>query len=531
MTTYVQLGEEDLGLELARLIDIIHGNTAASTSAATGGTTNESKEESSSSSSNTLLETPSMKYVINTQYSELIRNGILRNTSKIHSLDSSTYDTLFSLVFSIVDRIDNTNEQYRIVRDLMNVVTDGSSLNTHSSVKLGLLVNLFNQFYGDEQAEQDVPSTIHRCIQRDITLEILYRTLQYAVDTKQSSAIQAQLKFLNTWLGTQYILDQQQDPSASTPAVALPASLTTPSSLGYQSHIYLLAYQATQDTYDSIGSIHSIQRNALQNEADAYLYRYLRSMSTAMNTPGMTQSALPYAAAAALRSISLPLSTSQPIGGAKAKAASYIPYTSSSAASSKFKQYTSPLDASKLLSLPIIQSLQHSKTERDRLLYELLSIVSSSNVKVFHDFVNQNQSFFSSTGLSTDSILHKLRTLSLCRLALEHERLSIDTVKERLELQNVIDVEDAVITAIMSGKLDAKIDEESNSIIIKRVTGINMWSGDIGDDRGGSVITGGSDSNWSTLSKKLSTWRTNVNAVLNTMHQNHPQQDIDLIEE
>jgi hypothetical protein len=81
-----------------------------------------------------------------------------------------------------------------------------------------------------------------------------------------------------------------------------------------------------------------------------------------------------------------------------------------------------------------------------------------------------NHKWMHSIGLVHDDVVRKLRTLTISSLGLASERISYAELAKKLSLSDVNDVEGVVIDAVLSGRVDAKLDQESQVVIIQYVT-------------------------------------------------------------
>jgi len=113
--------------------------------------------------------------------------------------------------------------------------------------------------------------------------------------------------------------------------------------------------------------------------------------------------------------------------------------------------------------------------------------------------------------LNEEELLRKLRTLTICSLGLEKERLSYSVLKEKLQCANLPAVESSIIDAVTSGCVEAKIDEANEEVIIlrsmRRVYDNKAWSG---------------------LGAQLVAWKKNLTNVLTSLHQAQAQQNVNI---
>lgn len=150
-----------------------------------------------------------------------------------------------------------------------------------------------------------------------------------------------------------------------------------------------------------------------------------------------------------------------------------------------------------LLELKAIRQL-HENREHAR-TYELFEIFALKDVKAFSAFNAANKGFIASLGLDEEELEQKIRAMTICSLAESHLSISYSLLKKHLELKEDDEVEDAVIDAVASGWIEAKIDEENEVVVIERHT-----------QRVFKKET------WKSMGQKLKKWRDNVSKLTNT---------------
>jgi hypothetical protein len=137
------------------------------------------------------------------------------------------------------------------------------------------------------------------------------------------------------------------------------------------------------------------------------------------------------------------------------------------------------LDPSHLFPLAIVQSLSTSNSANAASAFALLKLVVSGDVAGFAAFEKAHAAFLKEHTKELDSatLLRKLRTLALCQLAVANQVvaaagdnvLSYSAIRDALKLAPAEDVEGAVIDAVMAGRLDAKMDQEAETLCVKSV--------------------------------------------------------------
>lgn len=206
--------------------------------------------------------------------------------------------------------------------------------------------------------------------------------------------------------------------------------------------------------------------------AQSYLVKYLNTISTSDNSAVSAHAAR--AAVAAIRSFS-----ENPM---------------------EHPQY----DCDRIRKIPAVTALKGDKVHGAT--YSLLLIFATDTVAEYLELVKQHPKLCGDLGLDHDLNLQKLRTLTICSLGMEHERLSYDTLIDKLKVESKEEVESVIIDAVMAGRVDAKIDQETEQVLIQRTT---------------QRIFNKED--WKTIGNKLDVWKTNVHNVLATLHHAHAQ--------
>jgi len=165
-----------------------------------------------------------------------------------------------------------------------------------------------------------------------------------------------------------------------------------------------------------------------------------------------------------------------------------------------------------LLNLKAVQNLAKSNNPVHTNAYRLLTIFGSEDVKAFNAFVQENKNFLDQFGLSKKETLSKIRTLTLCNLALSGEYVSYAKLIEILHANDDDEVETVIIEAVKSGRIEAKIDQEGRQVLIERISP--------------RVFT---QQSWKQLADKVQRWKTDVAHVIGVLQQaqfnpNHPLQ-------
>jgi translation initiation factor 3 subunit M len=162
-------------------------------------------------------------------------------------------------------------------------------------------------------------------------------------------------------------------------------------------------------------------------------------------------------------------------------------------------------ECSKLLQYEAVTQLdgdaEHAAT------FALLDVLTSQDVPAFVAWAEKHKGHLSSLNIEYDTLLAKTRSLSLCALALEQEELEYATIQKALEIVDEDEVERQVIEAVMSGVIDAKIDQHRKVIIVSNATPPKF-----------------TQATWNELHSRLGAWRDNVQNVLSVLVHVREQQ-------
>ena len=177
------------------------------------------------------------------------------------------------------------------------------------------------------------------------------------------------------------------------------------------------------------------------------------------------------------------------------------------------------IDTSNLFPLTLIQSLTSSNNVNAAAAVALLKIVVDADLSGFAAFEKSHAGFLKENAVSLDSstLLRKIRTLALCQLAVANQSNTVDNVlsyaairtKLGLKSNNAEEVEEVVIDAVMAGRIDAKMDQEAETLCVKRIVGgvpQSLYAG------------ANSKAAWSALGARLKSWKQNLHTVLTTLN-------------
>jgi hypothetical protein len=156
-----------------------------------------------------------------------------------------------------------------------------------------------------------------------------------------------------------------------------------------------------------------------------------------------------------------------------------------------------------LMDLKAIQNVgTDSKTSA---AFELLRIFAYENVEAYEKFYKANKSKCDALGLNHEDNLRKARRLTICSIGLEKDTVTYTELMQRLGLNDSIEVEEAIVDAVASGCVDAKMDEANETVELERCTQRTF-----------------TQEHWVLLQDKLKAWtanvKANVDSVLSTLH-------------
>lgn len=160
-------------------------------------------------------------------------------------------------------------------------------------------------------------------------------------------------------------------------------------------------------------------------------------------------------------------------------------------------------DFEDLTALDSIQALRKS----DQTWADLLELFSSENYEEFQDFVESNPSFLADNGMNEETLVRKIRLLTLASLAAHASQtrtLSYKAIASALHVADS-DVEVWVIDSIRSGLVEGKLSQQKQEFLIHRST---------------YRVFG--ENQWREVASRLETWKgslTNVLAVIRSQKE------------
>jgi hypothetical protein len=159
------------------------------------------------------------------------------------------------------------------------------------------------------------------------------------------------------------------------------------------------------------------------------------------------------------------------------------------------------LDCSRLLSHSIVQELE--KNANFKPLFELVNIFANHTITeylVFAQDASNVKTLQESFGIDHEETVSKLRTVTLCCMGLDKEELLFSELQSKLQVADTLALEAAVIDAVMSGRLEAKIDQDKEVVAIQRSTSRQFQK----DDWAGLLVT-------------MDRWNNKIGSVLNNL--------------
>ena len=394
-------------------------------------------------------------------FARLIDDGVLASIDTVMEASESDLEAVFALTFALFPRL-AAADLSRVTTALIPHITSSPAPSATPSplVRLRLLVQLFNLLNATLGTATILPNLPLAAINQkaelatSTTTTVLLALLRYAVEARLSGELVTSLSMLQQLVQAWDIKPQ------------------------LASEFHRLAYEVVKQSGGGKGE-------------DESLYKYLRSLDKLSAADSQMKASGEYAFNAALRAISSPLSaTAVPNSASQSPAAS------------------SPLTPHRLLSLGVIKALAGGAADQ-KAIHQLLCLFATDDVDGYLAFSAAQTDFLSRHKLSHPLLLQKLRILSLCALASSSasSQLPYAAIQSRLSLPSTVDVEMAVIDAIVSGRLDARIDQDKDSVVVRRVTGSVLKV----RPSGAEVQV---EADWAVLEKRLGGWKANIQQVL-----------------
>ena len=493
MTTFVQLGEQDNAFDLANVLDRISGRSTTEQQLASAQRESnyqqllaEYEQRRDAGEDPSTLELPQQEdkselsqLVLEGAFARLIEEGVLKPIDAVMASGDADVEVVFALTFALFPRL-STNDLSRITHALLPHLTASSSSSSSPSpfTRLRLLTSLFNLLNATLGTSQILPNLpLHSTntladVGTELVATVLLALLDYVIASEQSKQVVHSLTTL-----TSLVVSWELEPTSV-------------------SQFYLKAYEVTK------------QVNGRGD--DEYLYKHLRALDrlTGPQAAGLMKASRPYAFTAAHRAI----------------ASTLAPAAAQSGGPSSFSSSSSSLTPHSLLTLGAVNQLATSNSADDAKVHTLLTLFATDDVDGYLAFSSASSAFLTAHQLSHPQLLQKLRILSLCALASSapSNALAYSTIAQRLSLTSDLEVESATIDAIVSGRLDARIDQEKGVVEVRRVVG-SVLKVKAGGAAGGKVAAAGGkavvmEADWAALEKRLGGWKVNIQTTLSKLN-------------
>lgn len=463
MSTLVLLGERPLAVEFADLLDHLVNPAAAE----------EKEQEKTLSAFGKLAK--------DKKIADLIDQGVFKNEKVILAANDEEFASVLSFVLSLIPSLPAASIPSTVQR-LSSLLTSSKD---RSVLRLKQLTTLLNSTsaQGISSGIAGISATI--VISPEERFTLLQSVLQYAVDTQQAHLVHQPLNSWNS-LVANWQLNKAQ------------ASATL-----------LIAYNIAKAVHSQpvVGS-HIV---VLPSHLDEYVLAYLQSLNESSKLSAEAK-------ALVLESVTKALTS---------------PLDSTTA--------TAPLDATRFLTLNVFASAKAAEvTGLSAQWLQLLRLAGTAKTDELTQFLEKEKSFVTANKIHGDVLIRKAKITIFCDLAKQaqlnqipapantnsstpvvlpacgNDRLSYAHVQKTLGLKDSAAVEDLVIDAVMSGRFEGKMDQEQESILIKRVVGLNQHIL--------PFAVGGEEEKkqWTILANKLAAWRGAMEGLLNSFASQAP---------
>lgn len=124
-----------------------------------------------------------------------------------------------------------------------------------------------------------------------------------------------------------------------------------------------------------------------------------------------------------------------------------------------------------LYNLPAVKAQKEAKTNEK--LFELLHIFTFEDLAEYTKWESNNKQFLESQNIESNVCRHKMMYLSFCSQAMKDNVISYDNLAKIMGV-NRDEIEDWVIDAIVNKIIDARLDQDNESIVINSFTQRNM---------------------------------------------------------
>lgn len=153
-------------------------------------------------------------------------------------------------------------------------------------------------------------------------------------------------------------------------------------------------------------------------------------------------------------------------------------------------------DCGRFVEMPAVKAIQD--IPKYKKLIRLLKIFANDPITDYVRFYKENPQVISELGLNHEDCMSRLRTLTLCDLAMANESLTFKEIEEKLLIEGGENaIEETILNAVVSKKIDARIDEAEKKVLILRAS----WRSFRTDD-------------WRILAEKLGNWKNTLDSVI-----------------
>jgi len=142
-----------------------------------------------------------------------------------------------------------------------------------------------------------------------------------------------------------------------------------------------------------------------------------------------------------------------------------------------------------VLELRAVEQLKEDK------IYQLVKLFAEENIDSYETFKKDNSDIFTSLDLSEEECSRKIKLLTLTSLACEKKNISYADIQQALHIE-ADQVEGWIIEAISANLIDAKLNQINETITVRTSRHRTF-----------------KDSQWKQLQTALSKWKSNVNAL------------------
>ena len=135
------------------------------------------------------------------------------------------------------------------------------------------------------------------------------------------------------------------------------------------------------------------------------------------------------------------------------------------------------------------------KSLKGELIYQMLEIFVSGNIKEYTKFYEENSNFVASTGLNHERNLRKIRILTFISLVNKRDEITFEELSKELNL-NVDDVESFIIDVLKTRLARVRIDGVEERVITSSAAHRTFGN-----------------AQWQILQQRLKEWQTNLQTV------------------